>query len=233
MAIAPVSNVLPLRTNGVTFGGKNDIENEEINYQPSTNHKLKKIPVVVMLAMSPAMLNAGDNANSELLAQLNSMNAVEMYQNVQGMPKIIGTKSFPGGVTGSQKINMISVDGNDNNFEELEFIKEDGEILQRGIIKAVLFSTMSDGRPAANIAGLALPKDNSSNYNINDVRGQKLMLCMIAGPAVTYIKNAIESGANSAGITVCNPKAGQSPRMVVSRILNSEVQKYKENHNLP
>lgn len=225
MTITAISNALPVKNSQVAFSGKNEENKDNISY-PKKMSTLKSVPVVVLMAMTPSMLNAVDT-NNGALAELNSSGAVELYESAAvSQPNIIASKTV-----GTHTVNLISVDGDDRNFEEIEYIGRSPQgVMHRGIIKAVMFTQIDESTPSVHLAGLALPKDDTNNYNINDVDGAKMMQCMIAGKdIVPMIKSFLDSQGNSANVTICTKT---SPRKALMPVLNSEIQKYKNNHNL-
>ena len=225
MAITAISNALPVKNNQVAFSGKKD-ENIEAISNPKKAGALKSVPVIVLMAMTPSMLNAVDT-NNGALAELNSLNAVELYENSQvSQPKIISSKTL-----GGHTVNLISVDGDDRNFEELEYYCDTPTgIVKRGIIKAVMYGNDGD-TPQLFYAGIALPKENVNSYDLKDLKGAKYVSGSLRGSVAAMIKDYIESQANSTGI-INTTDMKKAPLSVLMPKLNSEIEKYKANHNL-
>lgn len=225
MAITAISNALPVKNSQVAFIGKKD-ENIEAISHPKKAGALKSVPVIVLMAMTPSMINAGDT-NNELFEQLNSVNAVELYESSQAkQPKIISSKTI-----GGHTVNLISVDGDDRNFEELEYYCDTPTgIVKRGIIKAVMYGNDGD-TPLLFYAGISLPKENVNSYDLKDLKGAKYVSGSLRGPAAIMVKDYIESQANSTGI-INTTGMKKAPLSVLMPKLNSEIDKYKANHNV-
>lgn len=228
MAISAISSALPVRSNNVAFSGKKNEGNDKSVSNPQKISSMKTIPVVVLMTLSPSLLNSAVINNEGMAewdpAKVEYVGDDYASTNVKNS-KIISSKTF-----GESTINLISVDGNDNNYEEIEIVRRgNGNVTGRGIIKAIKYLD-EGGNPSASIAGLALPKEDLDNYNINDTKGPKYLSCMAAGDKmINYIKEILASKNNASGV-LCDGTL--APLRNVRTNLTKEVAKYKAVHGL-
>lgn len=227
MAIMAISNALPVRNNNVAFNGrKNEVDDNSVSY-PQKISGMKTIPVVVMMTLSPSLLSAAVNNSVEPEEKWTP--PTELYYgddyvrtNVKNS-KIISSRTF-----GESNINLISVDGDDETYEEIEIVRRgNGHVTGRGIIKAITFVDACG--PAASIAGVALPKEDVNNYDVNDTVGNRYLTCMAAGDdMIDYIKEILASKNNATGI-LCDGTRGLK---FVRNNLKNEIASYKALHGL-
>lgn len=181
MAILPISSAIQT-SNNVNFLGRgrkeasgNPVSVDEINYGYKSS-KLKAVPLAALMALSPSLLSASVPTN-ELENYMDiSEPRTELFQEapiapqdiydakIRQKPNIPNTKIIQSIMVQEPKydsylVNLISTDGNDGNYEEVEvmtFDKDTGELKHRGIIFGV---QMTDDDAYAQ-----LYRDNGINY---------------------------------------------------------------------
>ena len=94
MALTAINGVRTANPNiyNINFTSRRKKDNPSIQTQERTGNNLAKVPVIVMLAMSPAMLNAGNNKAiqleegqlKEILAQIPEDESVPTAEFIQG-----------------------------------------------------------------------------------------------------------------------------------------------------
>lgn len=164
MAILPVSSVKSSYGN-INFGSKRQLSphsQNENDYYDSTVSKLKTVPVALMMAMSPSLLNAGvpgefdrsfEPETMEMYepASMSSPTSPDAYNvEIRQKPNVDNAKILSSVLIEEKGydpclINLISTDDNIVDFEEVEILSYDkntGNLKSRGIVFGV--QTYSD-----------------------------------------------------------------------------------------
>ena len=166
MAITPISNVLGVNRNySVNFGtGKySQDDREEFMPRSGSSSNLVKVPVIVLLAMSPLNSSSVDLYNQDA-----NINAIEIVQTPQQSrkPSIKNTQEL---TLGNQHIIIVTGnrDSNVNNFERVSFsydyTNEQHISKLRGVFFAIADKPESDGKYL--IAYKELHKDGKLSNN--------------------------------------------------------------------
>src|SRR5574344_306349 len=172
MSIMPVQNV-NLNGRSVSFQGRNNNEDEMPMQSHHNRMPMKAIPVIALIAMSP-MTNVNKSyatePNKNMIEMVESPNTQQVKQSkFVPMPsnfKILKQVRLNVSEREFYDLNLISTDGNNKNYEEVEY-KEyslDGErVLKRGMLKAATFFNNGDGKDV-ELEGIELDKNNLDNY---------------------------------------------------------------------
>lgn len=198
---------------------------------------IKTVLVIVLMAMTSSMINAEGNGN-ESLAALNSMNAIEAYEanphyiEMSSAPtirnhKIIGSKTFKVMDGTYHKFNLISTNRNDDDFEELEYIKvTDGKVTTRGMVTKVIDA----GNGKAFGQGLSLPLDDLDDYSI-DEKPRAFRVPASVNSICKYLKEITVDNPRNNGVKVVDTPAKFNE--ITTQEKSNFVNKYKLIHHLP
>lgn len=165
MAIAPISNVLGVNRNySVNFGNRKSekYSGEEYDSRSASSSNLVKVPVIVLLAMSPLNSSSVDSYNQDV-----NISGIELVQTPPQNPVTIAyLKELTSGnehivITGMDK------DRNRKNIESLGFNYDitKGPLISKldGLFFAIANEPETDGRYL--IAYKELQKDNKFSKN--------------------------------------------------------------------
>lgn len=134
MAITPVTNFRPVRGQSITFSGRNNNYEQNIEYDNGSSHSssmsgLRKVPVIVLMAMSP--LTVPNAAASEISepepVMVETMSAAAQQQQKPKL-KVIGSpvvlRERIDNLDTRFSIAKLDKDGNPSTSELLLFIYE-------------------------------------------------------------------------------------------------------------
>ncbi len=113
-------------------------------------------------------------------------------------PNIIDSKTITGGDV-VNKFNLISTDGNNSNFEEIEYIREfSGKVVKRAIVKNVNFPK-ENNEYKSTLEGLSLNCEDLSDYNCyNHPFGHT----QSGANVYSYIRQILSSPKNNSGVVL-------------------------------
>ena len=126
MAITPIANYLSTRNNSIAFNGKNRNFEQPVDYdnrssQSSAMSGLRKVPVIVLMAMSP--LTVPNTEAKEINAEEPIAMEVASPQRVE--PRIIGNLDLfharIGKLNSKIYFGKVDLDGDANSIEAISF----------------------------------------------------------------------------------------------------------------
>lgn len=171
MSIMPVQSV-NLNGKSVNFQGRNEEEEIPVQSNHSNRVPLKAVPVIALIAMSP-MANVPKGYATE--PKTNTIEMIsprtEEVQQSKFIPlpanfKIMKRVTIPDSEGYVIDLNLISTDDDNSNYEEVEYKERaisSGNILQRGMVKAVTFID-NETPKQVHIEGIGLDLHNLNNY---------------------------------------------------------------------
>lgn len=126
MAITPITNYMPVHNSGINFSGKNRKQEqylEEYSRNSSPMSGLKKVPVIVLMAMSPANMqniqaNPLPETEPEMVTSMISAPPINEPQSIGGVEVV---HDNPNGFPATYYFNKVDIDGNKQTAELLTF----------------------------------------------------------------------------------------------------------------
>ncbi|MBR6098502.1 hypothetical protein IKP85_02020 [bacterium] len=163
MAITPVTGFKPVSTwnNSIPFGKRYDDDSDnEYAGSSRTSSNLKRVPVIVMIAMSP-LTTANTSASSPITFE--PVNATEIVQQSDRQTTIHRDKNE------TMKVIRYNEDNNAKNYESIGFNYWVDEPNRRGVMSGVIMAICEDQRSDGKylLAYKEVSKNNSmSNYKL-------------------------------------------------------------------
>ncbi len=126
------------------------------------------------------------------------------------------------------KINLISTDNDDSNYEEIEITRSLlGDITNRGMIKSASLVKYKDGSYFSYVNGIPLSVRDLDDYNVNHEK-RKVFSMTAAGPEIyEELGEILSSPANNSGVVPHRTRVRYSPQQSFV-----DQDKYMEEHNL-
>ncbi len=142
-------------------------------------------------------------------------------------PNIIGSKKLPY-LDSYYKLNLISTDDDDSNFEEIECIYNSvGSIYRRGIIKNACYSKDDEGNIKAYVNGIPLSITDLDDYNVNRSKGSVFRITAPGKLLYNELSKLLSSPANNTGVTMFPGFKHYSPQQALN-----DSREYQAEHNL-
>ena len=209
--------------NNVSFRNNYNQLNNTVNFEGKKKEKsglhipmsVKAIPLATMLAMSPLNEASKAFAIKPTYSMVATGNVVPLPANC----RILNQVKIDCGVGQFKTFNLISVDGNNGNYEFVEEIAGVGErVTSRGIVKAITMYNDKDNKKNIVIHSIRLDENNLENYAPQKGIDIKLE---IGENYWNLYKILLDDYANNGAVRYISPKASYVG------LYDNDLQKYK------